>query len=96
MRRWETFDALQSAYPEARFWYTSKKATEIYTDKEYRAGDFFVFGKETLGLPEEMLEQNRERAIRIPVRDEAVRSLNLSTAAGIVLYEALRQADCLN
>ena len=96
LKRWESLDDLLAAYPQGRFWYTSKKATGSYTARQYRAGDFFVFGKETLGLPEELLEQNRDRAIRIPVRDEAVRSLNLSTAAGIILYEALRQAEALS
>ena len=54
-----------------------------------------MFGKETLGLSDELLEENRERAIRIPIFNAAVRSLNLSTAAGIILYEALRQVDAL-
>ena len=96
LHRWETFTELQQQFPQARFWYTSKKAASSYTEKQYRAGDFLVFGKETLGLPEEWLQQNPERSIRIPVREEAVRSLNLSTAAGIILYEALRQVDTLS
>jgi len=96
LERWETFEQLRERYPGGRFWYTSKKADKDYTQQGYKAGDFFVFGKETLGLPEEMLVLNREYAIRIPVREEAVRSLNLSTAAGIVLYEALRQTGCLS
>ncbi len=96
LERWQSFDELLAAYPHERFWYTSKKAAGNYTENRYQSGDFFVFGKETLGLPEDMLENNRDRAIRIPVRDEAVRSLNLSTAAGIILYEALRQVDALS
>ena len=96
LERWETFEQLRVMYPDGRFWYTSKKASRNYTQESFKVGDFFVFGKETLGLPEELLEMNREYAIRIPVREEAVRSLNLSTAAGIVLYEALRQTDCLS
>jgi len=96
LERWDTLDELLEDYPGGRFWFTSKKAEKNYTQQEYRPGDFFVFGKETMGLPDEILEQNRERSIRIPVREDAVRSLNLSTAAGIILYEALRQADCLS
>ncbi len=96
LNRWENFEEFLAVFPDARIWYTSKKADAPYTGRRYQAGDVFVFGKETLGLPEEMLEQNRERAIRIPVFNDAVRSLNLSTAAGIVLYEALRQVDLLS
>jgi tRNA (cytidine/uridine-2'-O-)-methyltransferase len=95
LERWDTLEQLMASHPEGRFWYTSKKAVQGYTKKKYQPGDFFVFGKETLGLPEDLLEENREYAIRIPVKDDAVRSLNLSTAAGIILYEALRQTDHL-
>jgi tRNA (cytidine/uridine-2'-O-)-methyltransferase len=95
LKRWDSLNELEKEFPDGRFWYTSKKATESYTDKHFQAGDFLVFGKETLGLPEEMLEENPEQAIRIPVREESVRSLNLSTAAGIILYEALRQTEQL-
>jgi len=95
LNRWESLHELKESFPQGRFWYTSKKAAQSYTDKNYQSGDFFVFGKETLGLPEEILADNREHSIRIPVQDEAVRSLNLSTAAGIVLYEALRQTGSL-
>jgi len=91
VRRWESLDELQAAYPQGRFWYTSKKARLSYAEAEYRTGDFLVFGKETLGLPEELLERHPDRTIRIPIFSPIVRSLNLSTSAGIVLYEALRQ-----
>jgi tRNA (cytidine/uridine-2'-O-)-methyltransferase len=92
---WHDFDQLQRRYPEARFFYTSKKAGKYYTEAEFREGDFIVFGKETQGLPDELLEKNVEQAIRIPILGK-VRSLNLSTAAGIVLYEALRQTGRLS
>lgn len=91
VRRWNSLDELQQEFPEGRFWYTSKKADKSYTQASYKPGDFLVFGKETLGLPEELLQNNSEQAIRIPIQSPVVRSLNLSTAAGIVLYEALRQ-----
>ena len=61
---------------------------------EFRPGDFMVFGKETKGLPDELIEANPETALRIPIIGK-VRSLNLSTSAGIVLYEALRQTGAL-
>jgi len=63
---------------------------------DFRAGDFLVFGKETQGLPEELLNAHPECGIRIPIFSSLVRSLNLSTAAGIILYEALRQTGRLD
>jgi len=93
--RWESFAELREAYPQGRFWYTSKKAATPYTGVAFACGDFIVFGKETSGLPEEMLAAAGAQALRIPIHNEAVRSLNLSTAAGIVLYEALRQTGAL-
>ena len=59
-------------------------------------GDFLVFGKETLGLPEELLAQEADRALRIPIFSPAVRSLNLANSAAILLYEALRQNELLD
>ena len=58
---------------------------------EFRDGDFLVFGRETKGLPEPLLEKNAERTLTIPMVSESTRSLNLATAVGIVLYEAVRQ-----
>jgi len=95
LTRWESFAELCLAHPQGRFWYTSKKATTPYTGVDFTYGDFIVFGKETSGLPEEMLAAAGAQAIRIPILNDAVRSLNLSTAAGIVLYEALRQTGTL-
>jgi tRNA (cytidine/uridine-2'-O-)-methyltransferase len=96
IHRWESFIELQAAHPDGRFWYTSKKAYRSYIQADYKPGDFLVFGKETLGLPEELLSVNSEQAIRIPIRCPIVRSLNLATAAGVVLYEALRQTGQLD
>ena len=91
IRRWDSFAELQVASPEGRFWFTSKKASKTYIQADYQPGDFLVFGKETLGLPDALLADNPDRAIRIPIQSPLVRSLNLATAAGVVLYEALRQ-----
>jgi len=96
VRQWTDLDALHRAFPDGRFWYTSKKATKTHVQADYQSGDFLVFGKETFGLPEELLQRNSEQSIRIPISSSIVRSLNLSTAAGIVLYEALRQAGELD
>ncbi len=95
VRRWESFAELQAAAPGGRFWYTSKKAAKTYLEADYAPGDYLVFGKETLGLSEELLKENSNRAIRIPIRNPIVRSLNLATAAGVILYEAMRQTGQL-
>ncbi|MDT8441273.1 MAG: tRNA (cytidine(34)-2'-O)-methyltransferase [Desulfuromonadales bacterium] len=95
LRRWESLESLQAAFAGGRFWYSSKKAHKIYTDVDYRAGDLLVFGKEALGLPAPLLAANRDQTIRIPIFNPAVRSLNLASAAGIILYEALRQTGQL-
>ena len=87
---WPDLTALQSEYPAGRFVYTSKKAAQSYAAFSFQAGDFIVFGKETKGLPDELIETHPATSVRIPISGP-VRSLNLSTAAGIVLYEALRQ-----
>ena len=87
---WDSFAQLQSAYPEGRFWYCSTKAHNRYTDVDFAPDDFLVFGKETKGLPEELLRANADHAIRIPMQPD-IRSLNLANSVAIVLYEALRQ-----
>ena len=95
LQRWESLEQLQAEFPDDRFWYLSKKAEHNYTQVEYRRGDFLVFGKETLGLPEELLDKVGQQALRIPIFSPAVRSLNLANSAAIVLFEALRQTGQL-
>ena len=73
-----------------RMWCLSTKAPRSYTEAEYRDGDYLFFGKETKGLPEPFLEAHRESCVRIPMRQEA-RSLNLSNAVAVTVFEALRQ-----
>ena len=94
VRYWKDLDELKRAFPQGRFIYTSKKAVRCYVDMAFHPGDFIVFGKETRGLPDELLAANPETSVRIPITGR-VRSINLSTAAGIVLYEALRQTGQL-
>lgn len=94
IRYWPDLAALKTACPGARFVYTSKKAATSHNGFIFKQGDFLVFGKETEGLPEELIEKNPDTSIRIPIMGK-VRSLNLSTAAGIILYEALRQTGKL-
>lgn len=72
------------------FWFLSTKAAKAHTEATFRPGDYLVFGKETKGLPEDLLAANYQNTIRIPMRAEA-RSLNLSNSVAIAVYEALRQ-----
>ena len=91
---WDSFAELQEAHPQARFWYLTTKSKRRYWDVEFKDNDFLVFGRETKGLPEPLLHDNPERTLTIPMADDSTRSLNLATAAGIVLYEAVRQLHC--
>jgi tRNA (cytidine/uridine-2'-O-)-methyltransferase len=76
--------------PDSRLWFVSTKGEKSYTDIEFRSSDILVFGNEGSGLPKEYYDEFHENLIQIPMSGE-VRSLNLATAAGIVLYEAYRQ-----
>src|SRR5262245_42043719 len=92
---WEVVDdwpALVNQLPAKRHWYFTKKATRHYTDATFQAGDVLVFGSESQGLPDELLAADSARNLRIPTRPE-VRSLNLSNAVAVALYEAQRQRD---
>lgn len=82
---------LYHALPQSRFLYFTTKSKIPYTDWSFQDNDCFVFGRETRGLPEDLLDANKERCLTIPMPNKNVRSLNLATSAGIVLYEALRQ-----
>ena len=88
-RVYEDFQELLDAYPNARMHFLSTKAPRCYTEAVYQPDDFLVFGCETRGLPESLLEKVYDRCVRIPMVPDA-RSLNLSNSVAIVLYEALR------
>lgn len=90
IKYYENFDELKNTYPDGIFYYATTKAVNTYTDVKYTDDCFLVFGKETAGLPEELLKKNKEYCIRIPMRD-SMRSLNLANSVAIILYEALRQ-----
>jgi tRNA (cytidine/uridine-2'-O-)-methyltransferase len=92
---WQDLEGLQAAFPDGRYYYLSTKVAHSYLDIRFQPGDFIVFGKETKGLPAELLAANPDTSITIPMPAGKVRSLNLSTSAGIVLYEALRQTGML-
>ena len=91
----ELYDSLEDFFekhPDASCWFLSTKAPHCYTEAEFRDEDYLFFGRESAGLPEPLLEANRDRCVRIPMREEA-RSLNLSNSAAVVVYEALRQMN---
>lgn len=95
LKLWPDLETLKAASSAGRFFYLSTKVCRSYIDAGFQPGDFIVFGKETKGLPEELLNANPETSFTIPMPAGKVRSLNLSTSAGIVLYEALRQSGGL-
>src|SRR5690625_2411746 len=86
----DSFAELQSKYAAGRFFYATTKANHRYDEFTYAEEDFFVFGKETKGLPEDLIAANKNTCIRLPMTG-AVRSLNLANSAAVVVYEALRQ-----
>lgn len=88
---WENIDAFLAAQDEERLYFLTKKVDRPYTAAVFNSGDFLIFGKETAGLPQEILQFYQDRCYNIPMSNPNIRSLNLATAAGIVLYEALRQ-----
>ena len=78
--------------PDAQVYYFSTKAPQKYTDIKFPEKVYLMFGKETKGLPEELLRDNKSHCVRIPMRD-SLRSLNLSNSAAIAVYEVFRQRD---
>ena len=90
VHRWPSLDTLRIAAGAGRFFYLTSKAMPPYWEARFSHGDYLVFGRETRGLPESLLEQEKARLWTIPM-EPAARSLNLATSVGIVLYEACRQ-----
>lgn len=91
LERHPDLDSLYVALPRAKFIYLTTKAPRHYWDWHFEENDCLVFGRETRGLPEDLLKSNWNRCLTIPMLNPKVRSLNLATSVGIVLYEALRQ-----
>ena len=95
---WETvddWDSLLGRLPDRGLWLFSKTASRPYTDVRYQPGDVLVFGSESDGLADSLLQNHADRCLRIPVRGEA-RSLNLSVSVGVVAFEAKRQLEIEN
>ena len=90
VRRYTNFEQFLEKNPGARIYMATTKAKKIYTEVAFGPDDYIMFGKESAGIPEEILVDYEETCIRIPMLDQ-IRSLNLSNSVSIVLYEALRQ-----
>lgn len=90
VNRYINFEEFKEQHPGAKIWMATTKAKQCYTDVEFSEDDFIMFGKESAGIPEEILVDYEETCIRIPMLSD-IRSLNLSNSVAIVLYEALRQ-----
>ena len=90
LHRYVNFEEFRKEHPGAKIWMATTKAKRSYTDVSFGPDDFIMFGKESAGIPEEILVEHEETCIRIPMLSE-IRSLNLSNSVAIVLYEALRQ-----
>ncbi len=88
---WDDFEEYVSAVPAEKIVLTASKRGELYHLLDFRRGDHILFGPETVGLPPELFQRFPDRVAKIPIYLDKVRSLNLATAAGIVVYEALRQ-----
>ena len=90
INKYDNLDLLLKDFPDSNFYYLTTKSKNKYTDVKFKEGDFFVFGPETRGIPENILFSNPEISLTIPMKD-GQRSLNLSNSVAIVLYEAIRQ-----
>ena len=90
VRRYINFEDFLTKNPNAKIWMATTKAKHVYSEVEYGPNDYIMFGKESAGIPEEILVDYEENCIRIPMMPQ-IRSLNLSNSVAIVLYEALRQ-----
>ncbi len=91
-QRWAGWTAFRNSLPhEAQLWFIESHGPRLYTEARYAPGDYLVFGRETAGLPNALLEAHRDRWLRIPMFHSEARSLNLSNCAALVLFEALRQ-----
>jgi tRNA (cytidine/uridine-2'-O-)-methyltransferase len=95
LHRHLNLESLYTFLPTARFVYLTTKARRSYLDWTFEANDCLVFGRETRGLPHDLLQANWDRCLTIPMLNPKVRSLNLATSVGIVLYEALHQTGAL-
>ena len=88
---WNSFESFLEAQQEKNLFFFTTKVDRPYFDARFKPGDYLIFGKETQGLPEEILALYHDRCYTIPMSNRNIRSLNLAMSAGIILYEAIRQ-----
>ncbi len=88
----DSLEDLIALYPDQKVYYCTTKSEKSYHKLNYQQGDIFIFGPESRGIPEDILGQNPEYCITIPMHDE-IRSINLCNSVAIILYEGLRQID---
>ena len=86
-----SYEELREKYRDSKFYFSSTKGKKLHSDVEFEDEVFIVFGRESSGLPEYIMEENRENLFRVPMAESSTRSLNLSNTVAIVAYEALRQ-----
>lgn len=91
IQKFDTLEQLQEKFKDAIFYYLTTKSKKSFFDVKFKEGDFLIFGPETRGLSEKVINENKKTAITIPMK-EGQRSLNLSNSVAIVLYEAIRQS----
>ena len=90
--RWANWTAFEQSLPSSpRLWFIESGGPRLYTEARFSVGDYLVFGRETVGLPQPLLRQDPDRWLRIPMFNARARSINLSNCAALVLFEALRQ-----
>ena len=90
--RWKNWSAfLEKVPPNAQLWFVESNGPKLYSDAKFSRDDYIIFGRETAGVPKQLLEQRRESWLRIPMFNAESRSLNLSNCVSLVLFEALRQ-----
>jgi len=87
----ESFDAFLEQIKDNKFYLISKRGHSLWSEINYNVGDFFIFGNETQGLPEDFLRLNADKTVRIPHLSSDVRSLNLALSVGVIVYEAIRK-----
>ncbi len=91
VRYYDSFEEVKEKNPDGKFFYATTKADKYYTDVKYEDNTFFVFGKETKGLSKDILKGQKEYMIKIPMKTDINRSLNLANSVNIIVYEAYRQ-----
>ncbi len=90
--RWKSWAEFHSTLPgNARLWFIESNGPKLYSDVQFDQNDYLIFGRETAGLPKQLLQENADRWLRIPMFNAEARSLNLSNCVALVLFEALRQ-----